>query len=296
MAAPQINIVQSIVYGIIQGLTEFLPVSSNAHIRIAPALMGWEDPGAGFTAVIQLGTVLAVLIYFWKDLSAAFKGWLGSITGSVPKDSHDAKVGWAVLYATIPVVIVGLALHHKIETTFRSLHYISFSLIAMGILMMVADRIAVHREGRTLESVTPKDGVIVGLWQCLALVPGMSRSGSTITGALFNGFNRGEAARFSFLMSIPSITAAGLYEAFKERKSLGGDLLPPTLIATVVSFVVGYAVIAWFIKFVQKRGIGVFVAYRIALAALLIFLVMSGKLAADEGAAPVKEPEVSTQQ
>ncbi len=282
------DLLKAIVYGIIQGLTEFLPVSSNAHIRIVPALLHWEDPGAAFTAVIQLGTVLAVLIYFAKDLWSAFKGWAKSITGD--KTTYDARVGWAVLYGTIPIIVIGLPLHSKVETTFRSLYFISFALIFMGVLMLIADRKG--KQTKSIDSVQPVDGAKIGLWQCLALIPGMSRSGSTITGALFDGFDRASAARFSFLMSVPSIAGAGFYEAFKERKHLVGDLLMPTAVATVVSFIVGYAVIAWFIKFLQKKGIEVFVWYRIVLGIALLALVFSGTISPDAGA-PADKSEAS---
>lgn len=288
------DLIKAIVYGIIQGLTEFLPVSSSAHLRIIPALVGWEDPGAAFTAVIQLGTVAAVLIYFWKDLVQAFQGWFGSLTGKVSKDSHEAKVGWAVIYATIPVVIIGLLLKHQIEGVFRSIHIIAASMLVLGIGMWLAERFS--RGDKSLESITPTDGLKVGLWQCLALVPGMSRSGSTITGALVAGYKRADAARFSFLMSVPSVAGAGFFEAFKERKTFTHDLLVPTIVATLISFVVGYIVIAWFIKYLQKRGVAVFVYYRVAVALILFFLMGTHRLDPNAGADPVDEKPVAAAQ
>lgn len=276
------DVVQAIVYGIVQGITEWLPISSTAHLRIVPALMGWQDPGAGFTAVIQLGTVLAVLIYFWKDLGKALKAWFLSLRG-IGKDTLEAKMGWAVFVGTIPIVVLGFLLKDFIKSDqTRSLYVIAATLIGMGVLMLIAEKVG--KRTREIGSVEPKDGVVVGLFQCLSLIPGMSRSGSTITGALFAGFDASTAARFSFLLSFPSILAAGLYELYEERSYLQGERLAPTLVATVVSFVVGYASIAFLIRYLQRRGIGVFVGYRIALGLLLLFLVQTGRIqAVDSG-------------
>lgn len=270
---------EAIVYGIVQGLTEFLPVSSSAHLRLTPVLFGWQDPGAAFTAVIQLGTTLAVLIYFSKDLSRAISAWARSISGG-PKDDPDARLGWAVFFGTIPIVVLGFLLRDVIETTFRSLYVVAGAMLVMSAVMFVLDRLP---ERRAIDTVSTKDGVVVGLWQCLALMPGMSRSGSTISGARALGFDRVAAARFSFLLGIPSITLAGLYEAVKERKNLDGAMLTPLAIATVVSFVVGYASIYWLMRFIQKRGIAPFVIYRVAIALLLIGLLATGRLAPDAG-------------
>ncbi|RYG20434.1 undecaprenyl-diphosphate phosphatase [bacterium] len=270
---------EAIVYGIVQGLTEFLPVSSSAHLRLTPVLFGWQDPGAAFTAVIQLGTTLAVLIYFAKDLGRAISAWAKSLAGG-PKDDPDARLGWAVFFGTIPIVVVGFLLRDSIETTFRSLYVVASAMLLMSAVMFVMDRLP---EKRSIETVTVNDGVIVGLWQCLALLPGMSRSGSTISGARALGYDRVAAARFSFLLGVPSITLAGLYEAVKERKNLDGAMLTPVAIATVVSFIVGYASIYWLMRFVQKRGIAPFVVYRVAIALLLIGLLATGRLSPDAG-------------
>ena len=266
---------QSIVYGIVQGLTEFIPVSSTAHLRLVPAFFHWTDPGSAFTAIIQLGTVLAALLYFWKDLAAAFKGWIGSFSGD--KTSMEARTGWAVFYATIPISVIGLLIHKYIEGPFRSLWVIGASLIIMGVVMFLADK--GDKFGRKLESVEPADGIRIGLWQCLALIPGMSRSGSTISGALIVGFDRVAAARLSFLMSIPAITLAGFYEGFKDIKVLKQThMVTPTIVAAIVSFVVGYACISWFINLLSKQGTRPFVAYRIVLGALILILCAVGQL------------------
>jgi undecaprenyl-diphosphatase len=282
---------RAIVYGIVQGLTEFLPVSSNAHLRLTPLLFGWNEPSevfTAFTAVIQLGTTLAVLLYFRNDLKRVLGGWIASFKKGAPKDTVEAKMGWGVFYGTIPIVILGFLLKNHIETTFRSLYVIAAALILMGLVMFYFDR---KPGGRDIETVTTKDGILVGLWQCLALAPGMSRSGSTISGARALGLDRVAAARFSFLLGIPSITLAGLYEAFKERHSIGGPLLMPTFIATAVSFAVGYASIAWMMKIVSRRGITPFVWYRLALGALLLVLLGTGRLHPFDGDQPAKTTE-----
>lgn len=270
------DLIQAVVYGLVQGLTEFLPISSTAHIRIVPALAGWQDPGAGFTAVIQLGTVLAVLIYFARDLGKALVGWAGTLTGK-DRNAPEGRMGWAIFLGTIPIVVMGLLGQKWIKGELRSLWVIAATLIIMGILMAVAERVATKH--RLFASVQAKDGLVVGMWQALALIPGMSRSGSTITGALFAGFDRATAARFSFLLSVPSILAAGLKELWDERHNLlSGDQLTTTIVATVVSFIVGYASIAFLMKFIQKHGIMPFVAYRILLGVVLIVLLMNGTL------------------
>ena len=268
------NIFQAIIYGVVQGLTEFIPVSSTAHLRLVPAFMHWTDPGAGFTAVIQLGTVLAVLIYFWTDLSSAFKGWIGSFSGD--KNSVEARTGWAVFYSSVIISVVALALKNQIEGPFRSLYIVAFSMIFMAILMYVAD----SRKGndRTIESIQVADGIKIGLWQCFALIPGMSRSGSSISGAQFGGFDRRSAARLSFLMSVPAVALAGVYEFVKEYKHLAGDMKMQTIVATIVSFVVGYACISWLITFISTKGTRPFVAYRIALGLLILILCATGKI------------------
>lgn len=282
------QVVEPVVYGVVQGITEFLPISSSAHLRIVPALLGWQDRGAAFTAVIQIGTVAAMLVVFGADLWRALLAWLKSIkTGD--RTSLDARIGWGVFVATIPISLLALKLKHYIEGPFRSLYVISASFIFMGLLMLVAENIS--KKSRKLEDVEIKDGLIVGLWQCMSLIPGMSRSGSTITGALFAGFDRAAAARFSFLMSVPSITLAGIFEAVEYRKQVLGPELVPIIIATVVSFVVGYAAIRWLLKFIQTEGIKPFVIYRVIAGLAILGLCLTGKLDPNEkpeAPAPIK--------
>ena len=282
--------IQAIVYGIVQGLTEFIPVSSTAHLRLVPSIFGWTDPGSSFTAVIQLGTTVALLIYFWKDLASAFMGWFKSLSGD--RTTLEARIGWAVFYATISIAVIALALQKYVEGPLRSLYVVGFSFIFMGILMYIADK--GENKGRELDTVQPLDGLKIGLWQCLALIPGMSRSGSTITGAYFNGFGRPAAARLSFLMSVPAITLAGLYEGAKNYKHLGGGMLTPTMIATAVSFVVGYLVIGWLITFLSTKGPRPFVAYRVIVGILIISLCLMGKLNPNETPEDTNVPTQAT--
>ncbi len=268
------DLIQAIVLGLVQGLTEFLPISSSGHLLLLPALFGWEDPGAGFTAVIQLGTVLAVLIYFWKDLVAAVSAWWRSLYDKEAHKTKEARLGWAVFVGTFPVVIAGLLLEDQIDTAFRSSLLVAGMLIGVALVMWLAE--LVGKRNRDLESVSTKDGLIVGLWQALSLVPGASRSGSTIAGALFLGMDRATAARFSFLLSVPSVLGSGLYKLVKDRSELVEGGAMPTIVAAIMAFVSGYAAIAFLIGFLQRHSTAVFIVYRIALGCVIIALVASG--------------------
>lgn len=299
------GILEAIVYGIVQGLTEFLPISSTAHIRIIPSLLGWQDPGAAFTAVIQVGTLLAVLIYFWKDLVDVLKGWVKSFGGD--RSTPEAKIGWGIVIGTLPIVIFGFLFKDQIKSdAVRSLYVVASMLILMGLVLALAEFLGSMRphgspEGtvptrRKFKDLTVKDGIWVGLWQAIALIPGASRSGSTISGALFAGLDRPTAARFSFLLSIPSVLAAALLELYQERRELLGAGLTPTLIATVVSFVIGYASIAYLMKLLQTRSTMGFIVYRVALGVILLVLLQTGRIQpmAGEPAIPPLD-HVSTQ-
>ncbi len=263
------GLIEAIVLGLVQGLTEFLPISSTAHLRIVPSLLGWPDPGAAFTATIQLGTLLAVLIFFRNDLYRV-------LSGMIRREPVESKIGLGIAIGTLPVVILGLAGKDFIEGSLRSLYVIAGSLIIMGLVLLLAERAG--KRTRSFEDLTTKDGVIIGLWQAVALIPGASRSGSTISGALFCGLDRPTAARFSFLLSVPSIFAAGVYEAYKYRHDLFGQALVPTLVSTLVSFVVGYGSIAFLIAFLQKSSTTVFVIYRCVLGVAILALLLSGVL------------------
>ncbi len=272
------DLIHAIVYGIVQGLTEFLPISSSAHIRIIPEVFGWRDPGAAFTANIQLGTLLAVLIYFRQDLANTWRGWTASFTKPEAKNTPESRLGWAIVVGTIPIIILGFAFRDAIETNLRSLYVVATMLIVMALVLALAEWMG--KKTKTLEDTTVQTGLIVGLWQAVALIPGASRSGSTISGAMFLGFERATAARLSFLLSVPSIFLAAAYTFYKHRSEFSGPLLAPLLVANVFSFIVGYACIAFLIKFLQTKTNLVFIIYRLVLGSLIFGLLMSGVLKA----------------
>lgn len=262
------DLVEAVILGIVQGITEWLPISSTAHLRIVPAIMGRPDPGAAFTAVIQLGTVLAVLIYFGRDLLEALRGWLGSFRGGEAARTKEARLGWAVFVGSIPIVIAGLLFRHKIENEWRSLEVIGWMLIVVGLLLGLVDRLAPKK--RDADQVKVIDGLAIGLAQVVSLVPGASRSGSTMIGAMLMGFDRASAARVSFLLSVPSITAAGVFNAMEHRDMFTGPMASAVYVSTAVSFISGYLTIAFLINFLKKRSLAVFVVYRLALGILLL--------------------------
>ncbi|MEW6060624.1 MAG: undecaprenyl-diphosphatase UppP [Bacteroidota bacterium] len=279
------NLVQAIILGIIQGLTEFLPISSTAHLRIIPALIGWNDPGAAFTAVIQFGTLVAVLLYFYKDIvhitSAVFKG----IFSGNPLHNREAELGWMIAAGTVPIVFFGLLLKTEIETSFRSLYVISASLIVLALLLMLAEfllkqRIKKGMPLKSLDNIRWKEAFIIGIAQAVALIPGSSRSGTTITGGLLVGLNRETAARFSFLLSLPSVFAAGVLELVKEREFLLSSEVGSInlIVATVVSGIVGYVSIAFLLNYLKSHSTYIFIIYRIILGALLLYLLNVGLL------------------
>lgn len=276
------GLIEAIVLGIVQGLTEFLPISSTAHLRVMPEFFGWDDPGAAFTAVIQLGTLLAVLIYFWRDLARYLSAWVRSFTNDAVAKSQDAKLGWAIFIGTLPIVILGLAFKNQIKgAEVRSLYVVAWALIVMGLVLWAADRLGKKR--RTIEQAGVRDGMIVGLWQAIALIPGASRSGSTISGALFAGFDRAAAARFSFLLSVPSVFAAGILEVVDERKHILSENLGNVVVATICAFVVGYWSIGALLRFLQQRSMLIFVAYRIVIGTVLLVLLWQGVLKPNQG-------------
>jgi len=267
---------EAIVLGIVQGLTEFLPISSSGHLRIVPELFGWSDPGAPFTAVIQLGTMAAVVIFFWKDLWRIVVAWCQDAwriakarSAKGERSTDDARMGWYLIVATIPIAIFGFAFKDQIETGARDLRLIASTLIIGGLVLLWADKVGRRTKG--IEHIATKDGVTIGLAQSLALVPGVSRSGSTISAGMFLGFTREAAARFSFLLSIPAVVLSGLFSL--KDVGEGGIPVGPTAVATVVSFVVGYAAIAWLLKYLTSHTLLVFVVYRVALGLLLFGLL-----------------------
>jgi len=273
-----VSVLEAIILGITQGLTEFLPVSSTAHLRIVPAFAGWEDPGAAFTAVVQLGTMAAVLLYFRKDLVRIARAWLRSLRDREARRELDARLGWYILIGTIPIGIFGLIFKDQIENGARDLYLIGSALIVLGLVLLAAERVAKH--DRPIEEITTRDGVLIGLAQALALVPGVSRSCSTLTAGLFLGFERPSAARFSFLLSVPAVVLSGLLEF---ASILGGTDdqhvgLGALAIATLLAFVVGYASIAFLLRYLAHHSTIVFVVYRVALGTLVLALAGAGAI------------------
>jgi undecaprenyl-diphosphatase len=266
---------QAIVLGIVQGLTEFLPISSTAHLRIVPAFCGWEDPGAAFTAVVQLGTMAAVLLYFRHDLWRILKTWFLSLRDPSLRGSLDARMGWYIGLGTIPIGFFGFLFRDQIESGGRDLYLIGCTLIVLGFVLLYAEHVS--KRNRSLETITARDAVFTGFAQACALVPGVSRSGSTISAGLFLGFDRESAARYSFLLSVPAVVLSGLFEARKIGES-GGAGLAPTLLATVLAFIVGYASIAWLLRWLVSHSTAVFVAYRVGLGALVLILTATGAI------------------
>ncbi|MFG2294237.1 undecaprenyl-diphosphate phosphatase [Streptomyces sp. NPDC048603] len=283
---------ESLILGLVQGLTEFLPISSSAHLRLTAAFAGWEDPGAAFTAITQIGTEAAVLIYFRKDIMRIISAWCRSLTDKAMRSDHDAQMGWLVIVGSIPIGVLGLTLKDQIEGPFRDLRLTATTLIVMGIVLGVADRLAardeaggrhrVVRERKTLRDLSVKDGLIFGICQAMALIPGVSRSGATVSGGLLMGYTREASARYSFLLAIPAVVASGGYE-LKDAMEGGHVSWGPTIFATVLAFVVGYAVIAWFMKFISTKSFMPFVIYRIVLGIALFVLVGTDVLSPHAG-------------
>jgi len=271
------TMVQDAVLGVVQGLSEFLPISSTAHLRIVPAFLGWEDPGAAFTAVVQLGTVLAVLLYFRVELIAIARAWLGSVIGHRRPRTLDERLGWYLVLGTVPIAVVGLLFRHTIENGARSLVLIGSTLIALGLLLLAAERVG--RRDRKMGDLTLRDALWIGVAQAAALVPGVSRSGATITGGLFLGLDRTAAARFSFLLSVPAVVLSGLFELVSiVGDGTGGSSAGGLVIATVTAFIVGYASIGLLLRFLGSHSTGVFVAYRVVLGVVVLALVAGGAI------------------
>jgi undecaprenyl-diphosphatase len=264
---------EAVVLGLVQGLTEFLPISSSAHVRIVSALFGWEDPGAAFTAVMQLGTETAVLVFFRRDIAHIVGRWSASLIRREARADPAARLGWFVILGTLPIAVLGVLLKDPIETAFRDLRVVALSLLLFSFVLGIADVIARNR--LPLERLTVRDAALFGLAQSLALVPGVSRSGGTISAGLLLGYTREAATRYSFLLAIPAVLASGLYE-LREIGSAGQVDWGPTLLATVIAFVVGYAVIRWLIRYVATHTFRPFVVERIIVAVLVLGLLSAG--------------------
>jgi undecaprenyl-diphosphatase len=277
-----LNILEAIILGIIQGITEFLPVSSTGHLTVAGQLMGListENPEhwTAFIAVIQLGTLISILIYFWKDVWNIIKDFLKDNLTERKKysgQSENSKMGWLIIIGTIPVVIIGLSLKHIIEGEFtKNLYVIAGSLIVLAIILAIAEKTANFK--KEMKNITIKDSIVIGIAQCFALVPGSSRSGTTITGGLFMGLTRETAARFSFLLSIPAVFASGMLELFESLKYLHGEMTVNLIVSTIVSGVCGYAAIDFLLKYLRKNTTFLFIYYRIAAGVLILILLFT---------------------
>ena len=269
----QLSWIQAMILGISQGLTEFLPISSSAHTLIIAKLAGWPDPGAAFTAVTQIGTEIAVIIYFWQDLKRIGKAWFKSIFEKSARSNPDAKMGWYVLIGSIPIAILGLVFKAQIVTTARNLYLVAFTLIAMGLLLGFFDRYSKRTYDAT--NLKYKHAIYFGLGQALALIPGVSRSGATITTGLALGYKRDFAAQYSFMLAIPAVLGSGLVEA----RDISSDKFvnwPATLVATIISFAVGYLAISTFMNYLKTKSFRPFVIYRVALGSLVLVLLAAG--------------------
>jgi undecaprenyl-diphosphatase len=273
------SLLEALMLGLVQGVTEFLPVSSTAHLRVVPALLGMSDPGAAFSAIIQLGTTAAVILYFGRDIWRIVQASFLALARGRPFETFEARMGWYLVVATVPVVVAGLALRRFIESSFRSLQVIAWAAIGMAILLALAEWLARH--ARDMADASLKDAAAVGAAQALALIPGTSRSGITLTAGLFLGLKREAAARFSFLLSIPATLAAGVFELrhLFDATRAGESLAPgPLLVGTAASLIFGLAAIAGLLRFLQTRTTLVFIVYRVAFGAAILILVSRGAL------------------
>jgi undecaprenyl-diphosphatase len=277
-----VNVLQAVVLGIVEGVTEFLPISSTGHLTIVEKLMGLPLDDAGvtaFTAIIQTGAILAVIVYFWRDIATLVSVWVRGFRDRALRSSADYRLAWSVIVGSIPIGVVGFLAKDYVSGPLRNLWVVAAALIVWSAVMYIAERVATQR--RSEDQVTLRDALLIGSLQCVALVPGVSRSGATISGGLFCGLNRVAATRLSFFLSIPALVAAGGYEAATSASDVANGVgWLATGMATVVSFVVAYASIAWLLRFVSGHPITYFVGYRLLLAAVLVFALSAGVFAA----------------
>ncbi|MGR6741491.1 MULTISPECIES: undecaprenyl-diphosphate phosphatase [Microbacterium] len=275
------QLLEAIILGIVQGLTEFLPISSSAHLRIVGEFLpSAQDPGATFTAITQIGTELAVLVYFWKKITRIIGRWFRSFTGSVPRNDADVRLGWIVIIGTLPIGVLGFLFQDVIRDTFRNLWLVAIVLIVFGLILGAAD--ALGRRVRTENDLTYGHGLALGFAQALALIPGVSRSGATTTMGLALGYTRPAAAEVAFLLAVPAVFGSGLYELLQAIREPGASVfsLVDTAVATVVAFGVGLAVIAFLMQYLKRGSFLPFVLYRVGLGAVLIVLLSLGVLQA----------------
>lgn len=268
---------EAIILGLVQGLTEFLPISSSAHLRIlGEFLPNAQDPGAAFTAITQIGTETAVVVFFWRDIVRIVSHWFASLFGRVPRHDPDARMGWLIIIGSIPIVVLGILFQDQIETVFRSLWIVATMLVVFGIILGLADWAGAKR--RTLDQITVPHGILFGFAQALALIPGVSRSGGTITMGLFLGYERAAAARYAFLLAIPAVFGSGFYQLFKSwgEPAVYGPI--ETAAATLVAFVVAILVIAFFMQYISRHSFLPFVIYRILLGGTIFALLATGTI------------------
>jgi undecaprenyl-diphosphatase len=268
-----VSLLEAIVLGFAQGATELLPISSTGHLRVIPAFFGWEDPGAAFTAVTQLGTMASILVFFFSDLKKVAITWTKSLFNKELRSELDARMGWYLIVATIPISIFGLAFSDQIETGARNLYLVGAMLIVFGLILGLADRVG--KRSRPMTSVGIKDAIAVGSAQAIALIPGASRSGVTLTAGLFMGLDRTSAARFSFLLSVPAVVLSGLYQLPDAAKGDSSDIVA-LVVATITAFIVGYLVIGWLLRFLTSHSVTIFVVYRVILGTAVIALAGAG--------------------
>lgn len=279
-AVPQMNLLQAVVLGLVQGLTEFLPISSQAHLKVVPILLGWGDPGVTFTAVIQLGSIAAVLWYFWQDLRQITTGAFKAIVRS-DYESKEFRIALGIVLGTLPIIFVGLLIKILVpdfdRSPLRSLAAIAVASIGMSLLLVIAERMGQRK--RDYNALGLQDGIWMGLAQALAIIPGVSRSGSTLTAGLFMGLERAAAARFSFLLGIPAITLAGLVE-LKDvlDEGLGSEALLSLVVGTISAGIFSYAAIAWLLRYLQTQNTWIFVWYRLAFGVFILGTIGSGLL------------------
>lgn len=274
------TIIEAIILGIIEGITEFLPISSTAHLTIAEKLLGYtiDAPSiTAFTAIIQIGAIAAAVVYFWPDISRVATAWLLGLTDKTKRSEQDYKFGWAIIIGTIPAAVLGLMFSETIETTLRSMWWLAGALIVWSFVLLYADKRS--KGDRKEASATWKDMLIIGAVQCVAFIPGVSRSGATMSAGLLSGFDRVTATRFSFFLGIPVLVAGGIYQAIKHADAIsadGGVGWLPTIVAIIVSFGVAYVTIAWLLKFISSHNFSSFVWYRILLGSGIILLLVNG--------------------
>jgi undecaprenyl-diphosphatase len=269
---------QAVVLGILQGLTEFLPISSSAHLRIVPEFLGWGDPGAAFTAVVQIGTEVAVVLFFWRDIWRIARAWLRSLVQPPARSDPDARLGWFIVVGSLPIVVLGVLFKDQIETSARSLYIVGVTLVVFGLVLGVADRVGAKR--RQISDLGWGHALLFGAAQSMALVPGVSRSGATISMGLFLGYTREAATRYAFLLAIPAVVGAGLFQLPEIPGGQNAYGPGPTALATLVAFVVGYLTIALLLRWVSTRSYLPFVVYRVALGSAVLVGLSAGVLTA----------------